>query len=333
MSSSKGKGKEAQPATLTPLPGPSSGSANPAASLSALWAYLLPALNHIVRSPTNNSDKAPAIDISFYAGIHTACYNYFTSQSETKSNARNEPSSTSGTDLYEQLDKYYIDAAREVMLGAPQDDSTLIHYIVPCFNRFSAGAMSVNRLLNYVNRHYVKRAVDEDKGWLRLNDVLESVAKTITADDSREKISERLKEKRTGELMKWGYKVDGSGESMTSAEACAEAASPPDRIVSVSSLAHRRFRTEVFEPLLAVPVVKGKKTKNKIPKAAGPAPLPKGRLARAVKELLESKGRDEEERSRLVRDLAGALRMVGVRPDHPLRKRLDKFIASPTYVG
>ncbi|KAJ6584861.1 hypothetical protein B0H19DRAFT_1249786 [Mycena capillaripes] len=328
MSSSKGKGKE--PAAAPPLPGPSSGSANPAASLSALWAYLLPALNHIVKSPTNNSEKAPAIDIGFYAGIHTACYNYFTSQSETKSNARTgEPAS--GTDLYEQLDKYYIDAAREVMLGAPQDDSTLIHYIVPCFNRYSAGAMSVNRLLNYVNRHYVKRAIDEDKGWLRLNDVLESVAKTITADDSREKISERLKEKRTDELKKWGYKVDGSGESVGSAEACAEAASPPDRIVSVSSLAHRRFRTEVFEPLLAVPVVKGKKTKNKIPKAAAKGaspPLPKGRLARAVKELLESKGGDEEERVRLARDLAAALRLVGVRPDHPLRKRLDKFLAT-----
>ncbi|KAJ7197683.1 hypothetical protein C8J57DRAFT_655724 [Mycena rebaudengoi] len=327
--SSKGKGKELAPS----LPPPASGSANPAASMSALWAYLLPALNHIVKSPTNNPSKAPAIDIGFYAGIHTACYNYFTSQSETKSNARSSGEPASGTDIYEQLDKYYFDAAREVMLGAPQDDSTLIHYIVPCFNRFSAGAMSVNRLLNYVNRHYVKRAVDEDKGWLRLNDVLESVAKTITAEDSREKISERLKEKRTDELKKWGYKVDGSGCSVASAEACAEAASPPDRIVSVSSLAHRRFRTEVFEPLLAVPVVKGKKTKNKIPKASGPPPLPKGRLARAVKELLESKGGDEEEKSRLIKDLAAGLRMVGVRPDHPLRKRLDKFLASSSYVG
>ncbi|KAJ7175748.1 hypothetical protein C8R46DRAFT_1160896 [Mycena filopes] len=326
MSTDKGKGKE--PATLPPLPGPASGSANPAASLSALWAYLLPALNHIVKSPTNNpADKAPAIG-SFSASI------VFTSQSETKSSART-PGDPSGTDLYEQLDKYYIDAAREVLLGAPQDDSTLVHYIVPCFNRFSAGAMSVNRLLNYINRHYVKRAVDEDKGWLRLNDVLESVAKTITADDSREKISERLKEKRTDELKKWGYKSDGSGATMASAEACAEAASPPDRIVAVSSLAHRRFRTEVFEPLLAVPVVKGAKAKNKIPKATKTTgvPLPKGRLARAVKELLESKGGDEEERSRLVRDLAAGLRLVGVRPDHPLRKRLDKFLASPAYVA
>ncbi|KAJ7043984.1 hypothetical protein C8F04DRAFT_943069 [Mycena alexandri] len=329
MSTSKGKGKE--PATALPLPGPSSGSANPAASLSALWAYLLPALNHIVKSPTNTPDKAPAIDIAFYAGIHTACYNYFTSQSETKSSAQGRIAEPSGTDLYEQLDKYYIDAAREVILGAPRDDSTLIHYIVPCFNRFSAGAMSVNRLLNYINRHYVRRAVDEDKGWLRLNG-----GPAVTADDSREKISERLKEKRSDELKQWGYKSDGSGATMASAEACAEAASPPDRIISVSSLAHRRFRTEVFEPLLAVPVVKGTKAKNKkIPKATKTTgvPLPKGRLARAVKELLESNGGDEEERSRLVRDLAAALRLVGVRPDHPLRKRLDKFLASPAYVA
>ncbi|KAJ7212236.1 hypothetical protein GGX14DRAFT_534494 [Mycena pura] len=327
MFSAKGKGKE--PAPTTPLPGQSSGS-NPAASLSSLWAYLLPALNHIVKSPTNNLDskKAPPIDMVFYAGIHTACYNYFTSQSEKKPNSRTSGEAASGTDLYEQMDKYFMEAAREIMLGVPQDDSALVHYIVPCFTRYSAGAMSVNRLLNYVNRHYVKRAVDEDRGWLRLNDVLESVAKNITPEDSREKISEILREKRTDELKKWGYKVDGSGESMSSAEACAEAASPPDRIVSVASLAHRRFRTEVFEPLLAVPVIKGKKTKNKIPKAAGPPPLPKGRLARAVKELLESKGGDEEERARLASELAAALRLVGVRSEHPLRKRLDKFLAS-----
>ncbi|KAJ7644038.1 hypothetical protein FB45DRAFT_896732 [Roridomyces roridus] len=321
-SNDKGKGKE----VALPLPASSSGSANPAASLSSLWAYLLPALNHIVKSPTNNSDKAPAIETAFYIGIHTACYSYFTSQSETKSSARSSGEVASGTDLYDQLDRYYIDTAREIMLGAPQDDSTLIHYIVPCFNRFSAGAVSVNRLLNYVNRHYVKRAVDEDKGWLRLNDVLESVAKSITAEDSREKISERLKQKRIDELKKWGYKTDGSGEPMASAETCAEAASPPDRVITVAALAHRRFRTEVFEPLLAVPVVKGKKAKNKIPKAAstGP-PIPKGRLARALKELLESKGGDEEERSRLVKDLSAALRLVGVVPTHPLRKRLDKW--------
>ncbi|CAK5284280.1 unnamed protein product [Mycena citricolor] len=317
-------------APIPPMPGPASGSANPAASLSALWAYLLPALNHIVKSPVN-SDKprAPAIDMAFYAGIHTACYNYFTAQSEAKpppSRSSTEPAS--GTDLYEQLDKYFMETTREIMLGAPHDDATLIQYIVPCFNRFSAGAVSVNRLLNYVNRHYVKRAVDEDKGWLRLSDVLESVAKTIYADDTREKVSEKLREKRIEELTKWGYKTDGTGTPAAAAEACAEAASPLDRVVPVTALAHRRFRTEVIDPLLSVPAVKGKKSKHKTPKAGSAPPTPKGRLARAVKELLEGEGGDEAEKTRLATDLSAALRLIGIRVDHPLRKRLDKFIAS-----
>ncbi|KAJ7069888.1 hypothetical protein C8F01DRAFT_1207409 [Mycena amicta] len=312
-SSDKGKGKEA-----APLPGPSSGSANPAASLSSLWAYLLPALNHIVKSSTNNNSKAPPID------MHVSSSH----PSENKANAPSQRANgqvASGNDLYEQLDKYFLEAAREIMLGVPQDDTALVDYIVPSFQRYSVGAVSVNRLLNYVNRHYVKRAVDEDRGWLRLNDVIESVvAKSLTTEDSRDKISELLKEKRIEELTKWGYKVDGTGQPIAVAEASAEAASPPDRIVSVASLAHRRFRTEVFEPLLAVPVIKGTKPKKK--KANG-AP-PRGRLARAVKDLVECKDGDKGERARLAKDLATALRLVGIRTDHPLRKRLDKFATS-----
>lgn len=261
----------------------------------------------------------------------------FTAQSEANSSKNSDGGITSGTDLYEQLDKYYADAARELLLGAPKDDSALlVQYIVPCFNRYSAGAQSVNRLLNYVNRHYVKRAADEDKGWLRLNDVLESVAKTITANDTREKISKRLREKRTDELKKWGYHDGCPAEVTAAAEASAEAASPLDRVVPLSSLAYRRFRTEFFEPLLAVPKVKGKKVKNKIPKtsASGSTPPgPKGPLARAVKELLESEGVGERERTELATDLAAALRITGIRPDHPLRKRLDKFLASSVHSG
>jgi hypothetical protein len=255
----------------------------------------------------------------------------FTAQSEAANSVTRPPdtSITSGTDIYEQLDKYFAEATRELVLGAPQDDTTLIHYIVPCFNRYTAGAQSANRLLNYVNRHYVKRAVDEDKGWLRLNDVLESVAKTITINDDREKISKKLREKRVDELKKWGYEDGGSADLMSAAEACAEAASPLDRVVPISSLAHRRFRTEFFEPLLAVPKIKGKsKAKHKIPKAgvASAPPGPKGRLARAVKELLESTEIDEEERLRLITGLASALKTVGVRSDHSLRKKLDKLV-------
>ncbi|EKM60701.1 uncharacterized protein PHACADRAFT_246768 [Phanerochaete carnosa HHB-10118-sp] len=323
---------------LRPLPNPSTGSANPSASLPALWGYLQPALDHIVRSSTNNLMKAPAIEVSYHMGLHTAVYNYFTSQSDSTATvpkalssipfSRPDKTKQSGTDLYEQLDRYYADTARELFLGVPHDDSSLIHYLLPCFSRYSAGAQSVNRLLDYVNRHYVKRAVDEDKGWLRLADVFEAVAKTITEDDTREKIQKRMKERRTEELRRWGYYDGAPAEMLAQAEACAEAASPPDRVVPLSSLAHRRFRTEVIDPLLAIPKAKGKKkhSANGQNKQSGPKE-PKGRLARAVKELLEGENSDADERRRLAGELAILLRTVGIRIDHPLRKKLDRFIA------
>ncbi|KAI0719099.1 hypothetical protein C8T65DRAFT_569666 [Cerioporus squamosus] len=321
-----------------PLPNPSTGSANPSASLHSLWGYLQPALDHIVRSPTNNPSKAPAIDVGYHMGVHTAVYNYFTAHSEAspapglsgfpaRFSAQSEKAKASGTDLYDQLDRYYADVAREIFLGAPTDDSTLIHYLVPCFNRYSAGAQSVSRLLNYVNRHYVKRAVDEDRGWLRLADVLDAVARTIREDDTREKVQKRLRERRTEELRKWGYREGDPPARVAQVESYAEAASPPDRVVPLTAVAYRRFRMEVMDPLLAVPKIKGKGGKKKRPPANGDKPpMPRGRLARAVKELLESKGGDEEEKRRLAGELAIALRTVGIKVDHPLRKKLDKYL-------
>jgi len=237
-----------------------------------------------------------------------------------------------GKDIYAQLDKYFEQAARELTLGAPLDDITLIQYLVPSFNRYHAGAFSANRLLNYVNRHYVKRAVDEDHGWFRMADVLKTMTPADTEeDDHRFSISKKYQEKKLEELRKWGYKDGDSSDQIAFQESCAEAASPLDCVVPIESLAHRRFRTEFVEPLLATPKIKGNtKAKNKIPKpATTPNPArPKGRLARAIHELLDTDAVDEGERIRLARGLATALQTIGIRDEHPLRKRLDKFIAS-----
>jgi hypothetical protein len=338
MSKGKGKQTERVAALLPPMPNPSAGSANPSASLSSLWGYVLPALNHIVRSSTNTIDRAPAIDISYHMGIHTATYNYFTVQSEA-ANARSPHEAecgadrdavkrASGTDLYEHLDKYYMDLARELLLGAPEDDTTLVQYIIPCFKRYSVGAHSVDRLLNYVNRHYVKRAVDEDRGWLTLSDIFDAVAKSIEDGDTREKIAKKLKERRVEELKKWGYEEDGSAEALALAEQRAEAASTSDRIVPLAALALRRFRTEFIEPLLATPKMKGKKRRPAAAPVGDKSHLPKSRLARAVRELLEVQVINPEDRLNLATDLAATLCAVGVRNGHPLRKKLEKFLTT-----
>lgn len=318
------------PAILNSIP---SSSSNPATSSTALWNFIRPALDHIVKSPSNDPNgKAPAIDVVFYSGVHSACYNYFTAQSEAASTAASSrgKAPANGSDIYDNLDRYFQEVCQEISLGTPEDDSTLVHYLIPAFNRFSAGAQSANRLLNYINRHYVKRAVDEDRGWLRLNDVLDSVAKTITGDDTRDKISTRLKEKRKEELKRFGYSEGDSNERLVYAEQCLEAASSPDRVVPIISLAHRRFRIEVLEPLLLAPKTKAASKAKRIPKpVAGPAPYrPKGRLARAVQSVMTADDIEESERLQLITSLARALQTVGIRPEQVLRKRIDKYIQS-----
>jgi hypothetical protein len=115
---------------------------------------------------------------------------------------------------------------------------------------------------------------------------------------------------------------------LAAAEACAEAASPLEHVVPVSSLGHRRWRTEVVEPLLSVPKSKRKR------KGKGAAPVantdrgPKGRLARAVKDLIEGPDASDKSSIELAESLANSLRVCGIRMDHPLRKKLDKFVAS-----
>lgn len=259
----------------------------------------------------------------------------FTSQSEahpaTGSATARGKAPAGSSDIYDQLDRYFAEVCQEIALNVPDDDTTLLHFLVPSFKRYSSGAQSVNRLLSYVNRHYVKRAVDEDRGWLRLNDVLDSVVKTITIEDTREKISKRLREKRAEELKRWGYTDGDSSERLTRAEACSEAASSIDRIVPIASLAHRRFRTEVVEPLLLAPKSKGtSKAKHKIPKTpVGAAPYrPKGRLGRAVQHLMTAEDVEEDDKLRLISDLSQALETIGVRPDHSLRKRIEKYLST-----
>ncbi|EIN13199.1 hypothetical protein PUNSTDRAFT_117087 [Punctularia strigosozonata HHB-11173 SS5] len=372
MSNGKGKGKDD---AGTPLPAPHAGSsASPSSSFPALVAYLDPALDHIVRAPSDDPERAPAIDFAYSMGIHTAVYNYFTQQSQALEHVDptllpaslrapahddddDHPRSDaplSGSDLYCHLDAYFTAAARDLYLGAPQDDgAALVRYLVPAFTRYAAGARAVHRLLNYVNRHFVKRAADEDRGWLRLGDMLDAVVASVRRDDaSRERIALLVKERRLEELQLWGYPDGGGGssEEYAAAEACAEAASAPDRVVHIAAAGLRRFRTEVLEPLLAIPKAKKKKKKRKQPAQVGGAPPadgeaggsgaavangarppgPRSRLARAVKEVLESEDVDDSERRRLAEGLARMLKTSGIRPEHALRRKVEKYLSCST---
>jgi hypothetical protein len=114
-----------------------------------------------------------------------------------------------------------------------------------------------------------------------------------------------LKEKRIAKLKKWGY-LDGDYDDLREqAEACAEAATAADRVVCLTALAFRRFRTKFLRPLLAMSEVDGNtNTRHSA----------KDRLAHAIKDF----GGDAEEKSKLMVDLAKALRACGISPNHHL---------------
>lgn len=141
-----------------------------------------------------------------------------------------------------------------------------------------------------------------------------------------------MRQLRADELLKWGYEEGHPPEGLAAAEASAEAASALDRIVPLSSLAYRRFRIEVVEPLLAIPKAKkGKGKKGKLMVVNRDRPqVPKGRLARSVKALLEESDGDSDERRRMAHGMAVCLQTIGVRTDHPLRLKLAKYLAATT---
>jgi len=45
-----------------------------------------------------------------------------------------------GHDIYDRLDEYFVGVARELLLGAPLDDSALVHDLVPCSVYYSTDA-------------------------------------------------------------------------------------------------------------------------------------------------------------------------------------------------
>jgi hypothetical protein len=165
----------------------------------------------------------------------------------------------------------------------------------------------------------------------------------------RRMIAEKMRERRAAELRRWGAPEGATAEQLALAEACAQAGSAGECVVPVLSLAYRRFRTEVLEPLLAVPIPKGEsKSKGKKKKRKGTmqgrdspatmaivavvtaAEVDKARLARSVKEFFGSKRRDGEERNEFACEMADMLMRVGIRPEHPLRRRLGRHSTSTT---
>ena len=150
--------------------------------LDATWAFLQIGVDKIM---TNLKD---GVDMPSYMGIYTAVHNFCTSQKAVASggiiggNAHRggnygRPSSGSteyrlmrapahllGEDLYKNL-RTYLESHLEGLFTQSQGhvDEALLTYYIREWDRYTTAAKYVNHLFRYLNRHWLKREVDEGK--------------------------------------------------------------------------------------------------------------------------------------------------------------------------
>ena len=67
----------------------------------------------------------------------------------------------------------------------------------------------------------MKGAIDEDRGWLCLSDIIDELIHPSNETDSLDTISMKLQQRRALELEKWGYREGDPPEDLAVAEASA----------------------------------------------------------------------------------------------------------------
>ncbi|KAF7349851.1 CULLIN-2 domain-containing protein [Mycena venus] len=94
------------------------------------------------------------ITYATHTAVYSAGYNYILAGKGNNNNCR---------DLYASVKLFFSDYTQRISAKASSDDSSLPAYYDAEWDRFSRGVEIVNRLLDYLNRHYVNRERDEGK--------------------------------------------------------------------------------------------------------------------------------------------------------------------------
>ncbi|KAF2970912.1 hypothetical protein GQX73_g2709 [Xylaria multiplex] len=133
--------------------------------IEATWNYLQTGITKIM---TNLQD---GMDMTTYMGIYTAVHNFCTSQKATNIGGgttgvgqAHRGAHLLGEDLYRKLKEYLNQhlAALHQESKAHTDEALLAFYIRE-WDRYTIAAKYIHHLFRYLNRHWVKREMDEGK--------------------------------------------------------------------------------------------------------------------------------------------------------------------------
>ncbi|RDL35724.1 putative Cullin-1 [Venustampulla echinocandica] len=132
--------------------------------LDATWRYLEMGVSKIM------ANLQDGIDMNTYMGVYTAVHNFCTSQ-KAVSNAHqgviggaHRGAHLLGEDLYQNLITYLNNYLKELVAESRKhSDEALLAFYIREWDRYTTAAKYINHLFRYLNRHWVKREMDEGK--------------------------------------------------------------------------------------------------------------------------------------------------------------------------
>ncbi|KAH8681498.1 Cullin [Xylariales sp. PMI_506] len=133
--------------------------------IAATWEYLQAGIEKIM---VNLQD---GMDMGTYMGIYTAVHNFCTSQKAvglgTSTNAMGAPTRGAhllGEDLYKKLIEYLNKHLSDLLeQSKAHTDEALLAFYIKEWDRYTIAAKYIHHLFRYLNRHWVKREMDEGK--------------------------------------------------------------------------------------------------------------------------------------------------------------------------
>ncbi|KAI1345040.1 Cullin [Xylariaceae sp. FL0016] len=132
--------------------------------IDATWNYLQAGITKIM---VNLQD---GMDMGTYMGIYTAVHNFCTSQKAVGLGSSNQVGTAHrgahllGEDLYKKLKEYLNHHLAELLQQSKAHaDEALLAFYIREWDRYTIAAKYIHHLFRYLNRHWVKREMDEGK--------------------------------------------------------------------------------------------------------------------------------------------------------------------------
>ncbi|ENH73830.1 Cullin-1 [Fusarium oxysporum f. sp. cubense race 1] len=131
--------------------------------IGATWTYLQAGISRVM------NDLEQGIDMQMYMGVYTAVHNFCTSQKAVgmtgpAMHSNHRGAHLLGEELYNKLIDYlqhHLDSL--VNESKAHTDEALLAFYIKEWGRYTVAAKYIHHLFRYLNRHWVKREIDEGK--------------------------------------------------------------------------------------------------------------------------------------------------------------------------